>query len=138
MEGRATNEWELSKENIQPLKQGRNMAKLSHSLHQQDEDTVRAIQEERRGFEEELRSYAGEDALDPWYRYIQVGALKLNKDNKIFVFVPVLQSDVQWVEQTYPKGGKDGQVHVLIEKCIKKFKVSCLWSYCQLTPWCRT
>ena len=82
VEGRATNEWELSKENIQPLKQGRNMAKLSHSLHQQDEDTVRAIQEERRGFEEELRSYAGEDALDPWYRYIQVGAIKLNKDKK--------------------------------------------------------
>jgi len=98
VEGRATNEWELSKENIQPLKQGRNMAKLSHSLHQQDEDTARAIQEERRGFEEELRSDAGEDPLDPWYRYIQ------------------------WVEQTYPKGGKDGQVHVLIEKCIKKFK----------------
>ena len=37
-----------------------------------------------------------------------------------------LKSDVQWVEQTYPKGGKDGQVHVLIEKCIKKFKVSCV------------
>ena len=72
VEGRATNEWELSKENIQPLKQGRNMAKLSHSLHQQDEDTARAIQEERRVFEEELRSDAGEDALDPWYRYIQV------------------------------------------------------------------
>lgn len=36
----------------------------------------------------------------------------------------MLQPCVQWVEQTYPKGGKDGQVHVLIEKCIKKFKVS--------------
>ena len=48
-------EWELSKENIQPLKQGRQMKKLSTILGQQDEKTVKAIQEERWHFEEELR-----------------------------------------------------------------------------------
>jgi hypothetical protein len=100
MDGEAGAQWELSKENIQPLKQGRKVAKLNTILHQhQDEDTARQIQGERRQFEEELREYSGEDPLDPWYRYIQ------------------------WVEQSYPKGGKEGQVHVLIEKCIKKFKV---------------
>jgi hypothetical protein len=44
---------------------------------------------------------AGPDPLDPWYRYIC------------------------WVEQSYPKGGKEGNVHVLLEKCIKTFKVRC-------------
>jgi len=91
-------EWELSKENIQPLKGGRKAAKLNNILQPRDEETQKLLQEERQNFETELRSYNGPDPLDPWYRYIA------------------------WVEQEYPKGGKEGNVHVLIEKCIKKFK----------------
>ena len=74
MAGEAGAEWELSKENIQPLKQGRNVAKLNTILHQQDEETAKRIQEERNNFEEELRE-DNEDSLDPWYRYIQVSSL---------------------------------------------------------------
>ena len=97
--GQQQDQWELSKENIQPLKQGRSVMKLNNALEQhKDDESAKVILEERQQFEEELRSYNGEDQLDPWYRYIQ------------------------WVEQTYPKGGKEGQVHVIIEKCIKKFK----------------
>eukprot|EP00092_Neocalanus_flemingeri_P017494 GFUD01018923.1.p1 GENE.GFUD01018923.1~~GFUD01018923.1.p1 ORF type:complete len:1477 (+),score=489.36 GFUD01018923.1:88-4518(+) len=91
-------EWELSKENIQPLKGGRKASKLVNILQPRDEETQKLLQEERQNFETELRSYSGPDPLDPWYRYIA------------------------WVEQEYPKGGKEGNVHVLIEKCIKKFK----------------
>jgi len=91
-------EWELSKENIQPLKQGRKASKLSNILQPRDEETMKLLQEERQNFETELRAYAGPDPLDPWYRYIA------------------------WVEQEYPKGGKEGNVHELIQKCIKKFK----------------
>ena len=29
---------------------------------------------------------------------------------------------IEWVEQTYPKGGKEGNLPVLLEKCIKEFK----------------
>ena len=29
---------------------------------------------------------------------------------------------IEWVEQTYPKGGKDGNLPTLLEKCIKEFK----------------
>ena len=97
--GQQQDQWELSKENIQPLKQGRSVMKLNNALEQhKDDEVTKVIAEERQQFEEELRSYSGDDPLDPWYRYIQ------------------------WVEQTYPKGGKEGQVHVIIEKCIKKFK----------------
>jgi len=91
-------EWELSKENIQPLKQGRKASKLSNILQPRDEETTKLLQEERQNFETELRAYSGPDPLDPWYRYIA------------------------WVEQEYPKGGKEGNVHELIQKCIKKFK----------------
>jgi hypothetical protein len=51
---------------------------------------------------------AGPDPLDPWYRYIC------------------------WVEQSYPKGGKEGNVHVLLEKCIKTFKVRYLRCPCSV------
>ena len=29
---------------------------------------------------------------------------------------------IEWVEQTYPKGGKEGNLPTLLEKCIKEFK----------------
>ena len=31
---------------------------------------------------------------------------------------------ISWIEQEYPKGGKEGNLSTLIESCIKKFKVS--------------
>ena len=65
-------EWELCKENIQPIKQGRKMAKLNDILQSKDPEVIKKIQEERQNFEEELRSYSGDDPIDPWYRYIQV------------------------------------------------------------------
>ena len=61
-------EWELSKENIQPLKGGRKAAKLNNILQPRDEETLKLLQEERQNFETELRSYNGPDPLDPWYR----------------------------------------------------------------------
>lgn len=51
-----------------------------------------------RGFELALRTYEGPDPLEPWYNYIV------------------------WVEQTFSKTGKDGNLNELIEKCIKQFK----------------
>ena len=49
-------------------------------------------------FEAELRTNQGKDQLEPWVKYIE------------------------WVEQTYPKGGKEGNLPTLLEKCIKEFK----------------
>ncbi|XP_064100488.1 mitotic checkpoint serine/threonine-protein kinase BUB1-like [Macrobrachium nipponense] len=83
--------WELSKENIQPLKQGRNASVLSVAL---DDTATRKLNSIRHEFEEELRTYSGDDPLDVWYRYIL------------------------WVEQNYPKGGKDGNLKKLIQNCI--------------------
>ena len=95
-------EWELSKENIQPLKQGRRMSTLNTVLND-TEDTHKLLMEQRSVFETEIRSYDGSDPLDPWYRYIS------------------------WVEQSFPKGGKEGNIHKLLEKCITKFKVGAIF-----------
>ena len=47
--------------------------KLNNALEQhKDDESTKVVLEERQQFEEELRSYSGEDPLDPWYRYIQV------------------------------------------------------------------
>lgn len=93
----AANRWELSKENIQPLKQGRKATVLSVAL---DESAARKLSAERHIFEEELRTYSGDDPLDVWYRY------------------------VLWVEQNYPKGGKEGNITKLIEKCVTALHTS--------------
>ncbi|RUS76832.1 hypothetical protein EGW08_015404, partial [Elysia chlorotica] len=93
-------DWELSKENVQPLKQGRHMSALMAALHSDqghgDEQTV--IQTQQSEFEMELRTYCGDDPLDVWDRYIK------------------------WTEQYYPKGGHEGQLMTLIEQCLKLFQ----------------
>ncbi|EEC00819.1 spindle checkpoint protein bubr1, putative [Ixodes scapularis] len=62
-------DWELCKENIQPLKQGRAMSSLQAAL--QGKDTVH---KRRRNFEEELRTYSGEDPLDVWHRWADISS----------------------------------------------------------------
>ena len=52
----------------------------------------------KRAYELALRTYSGEDPLEAWYDYIV------------------------WVEQTYPNGGKEGNLNSLLEKCLKEFK----------------
>ena len=51
-----------------------------------------------RAYELALRTYEGDDPLEPWHSYIV------------------------WVEQTYPNGGKEGNLNTLLEKCLKEFK----------------
>ena len=60
-------DWELSKENIQPLKSGRKASKLENISKPQD---LKALNEERMHYETELRMYDGNDPLDPWYRSV--------------------------------------------------------------------
>ncbi|KAJ7344863.1 hypothetical protein JRQ81_000813 [Phrynocephalus forsythii] len=89
------NEWELSKENVQPLRQGRVMATLQEALAQQDVSTHAAIQQQKREFESEIRFYNGDDPLDVWDRYIR------------------------WTEQTFPQGGKDSNLSAVLERAVK-------------------
>ena len=49
-------------------------------------------------YELALRTYEGDDPLEPWFNYII------------------------WVEQTFSKATKEGNLNSLLEKCIKEFK----------------
>ncbi|XP_066489107.1 mitotic checkpoint serine/threonine-protein kinase BUB1 beta [Tiliqua scincoides] len=89
------NEWELSKENVQPLRQGRVMSTLQEALAQQDVSSHTAIQQQKREFESEIRFYCGSDPLDVWDRYIK------------------------WTEQTFPQGGKDSNLSAVLERAVK-------------------
>ncbi|XP_075874429.1 mitotic checkpoint serine/threonine-protein kinase BUB1 beta [Nelusetta ayraudi] len=90
-------DWELSKENIQPLRRGRNMSSLNRALSQLHEGDSTAVNQQRQAFESELRMYEGDDPLDVWHRYIG------------------------WTEQTFPHGGKESNLSTLLECVVKKF-----------------
>lgn len=88
-------EWELSKENVQPLRHGRIMSTLQGALAQQESACNTALQQQKRAFESEIRFYSGNDPLDVWDRYIN------------------------WTEQNYPQGGKESNMSVLLERAIE-------------------
>ncbi|XP_054246734.1 mitotic checkpoint serine/threonine-protein kinase BUB1 beta [Indicator indicator] len=91
------NEWELHKENVQPLRQGRVMATLQEALAQQETSTHTTLQLKKQEFESEIRFYSGDDPLDVWDRYIK------------------------WTEQTFPQGGKESNLAAILERAVKAF-----------------
>ncbi|KAK2155419.1 hypothetical protein LSH36_241g07000 [Paralvinella palmiformis] len=56
------------------------------------------IRQQRQEFETELRTYKGDDPLDVWTRYIS------------------------WIEQTFPKGGKESHIDEILHKCVTAFR----------------
>lgn len=88
-------EWECSKENIRPIQQGRKQKVLKVALTSQPKDF---IQQQKQAFENELRTYSGSDPLSVWYKYIK------------------------WVEQNYPKGGREGHIKQLVTHCLSVLK----------------
>ncbi|XP_051000331.1 mitotic checkpoint serine/threonine-protein kinase BUB1 beta [Acomys russatus] len=88
-------EWELSKENVQPLRHGRIMSTLQGALAQQESACNTALQQQKRAFESEIRFYSGNDPLDVWDRYIN------------------------WTEQNYPQGGKESNMSTLLERALE-------------------
>lgn len=90
-------EWELSKENIQPLKRGRDVSALHQALSQQQGGPSAAVNQQQQAFESELRIYNGDDPLDVWDRY------------------------VKWTEQMFPQGGKESHLATLLERAVELF-----------------
>lgn len=90
---------DLSKENIQPLKQGREVVKLGTALQAQtDVETHQKIVVEREKFELLIRMYEGDDPLQPHYDY------------------------VRWTEQTFPKHGPNSNIAQILENALSAFK----------------
>ena len=88
---------EQSKENLQPLKQGRKTAILSERL----QDTATSEREHwiqgRRAFEEKIMQYKGTDPLENWVEYIK------------------------WIQQSKLSGIGSDEVLGVFQRCTKEF-----------------
>ncbi|CAH0557013.1 unnamed protein product [Brassicogethes aeneus] len=92
-------DFDLSKENIQPLRGGRNPTQLGIALQAQTNPELQLeLEKQKEEFESAIRNYNGEDPLDNYYHYIS------------------------WVEQSYPKHGHEGNLVALLEHCLAKFE----------------
>lgn len=90
----------MSKENIQPLRGGRNVGQLGLALQAESgaEEFRRELNQQRELFINAIKNDQGDDPLDNWYKYIT------------------------WIEQSYPKNGHEGNLIPLLEECLKKFE----------------
>ncbi|KAI8124188.1 Mitotic checkpoint serine/threonine-protein kinase BUB1 [Lucilia cuprina] len=84
-----------AKENIQPLAQGRNASILQASLKI---DSPQELLAQRKELEKEIHNYTGDDPLSAWYNYIE------------------------WIEQSFPSGGKESGLQEVLSKCLSKFE----------------
>ncbi|OQR76900.1 mitotic checkpoint serine/threonine-protein kinase BUB1 beta-like [Tropilaelaps mercedesae] len=85
--------WEAAKENIQPLRRGRNITLLTEALTMDPE----MLEEKKGEFEEALRAYEGDDPLEIWDSYLT------------------------WLEEHYPSGLHGLHLPQLLENCISAF-----------------
>ena len=92
-------DWEYSKENIQPLRKGRNLSVLQKSLDLQStgDGRLKALESERQSFEEKLADK--DECDDPLDLYLQY---------------------IKWMEESYPSGSPN--YVELLERCNQEFK----------------
>lgn len=91
--------FEGAKENIQPLAAGRNVEQLEVALNAESHPEYQEeLLQQRKQFEHDIAHYVGDDPLDLWFDY------------------------VTWVEQSYPKSGKESALDDLLKTCLSKFE----------------
>ncbi|KAJ9553768.1 hypothetical protein OSB04_017813 [Centaurea solstitialis] len=92
------NEWELFKENVRPLKRGRNVKLLNHSLKSHSDLQIKeSLLDTRRKLIRAIDEYEGEDPLQPWLECIK------------------------WVQEAFPSGGDCSGLVVIYEQCVRSF-----------------
>ncbi|KAF3619818.1 Mitotic spindle checkpoint protein BUBR1 [Capsicum annuum] len=91
-------EWELFKENVRPLKRGRNVNLLNNALKSTtDYHLKKSLLDKRRALIEAIDQYKGEDPLQPWIQCIK------------------------WVQEAFPPGGDSSGLIVIYEQCVRTF-----------------
>ncbi|KFK31015.1 hypothetical protein AALP_AA6G057300 [Arabis alpina] len=91
-------EWELFKENVRPLKRGRNVRLLNHALKSHtDHQLTKTLIDKRRKLIEAIDEYDGDDPLFPWIQCIK------------------------WVQEAFPPGGECSGLLVIYEQCVRTF-----------------
>ncbi|KAE9110195.1 hypothetical protein PF005_g11666 [Phytophthora fragariae] len=76
-------EWESSKENVMPLKRGRNVADLNKALRAHDSfQTKLRIEDEMKGKEDAIAAYDGDDPLAGWLDYVRWLEVEMPEDTR--------------------------------------------------------
>ncbi|TKY69134.1 Mitotic spindle checkpoint protein BUBR1 [Spatholobus suberectus] len=92
------NEWETFKENVRPLKRGRNVNLLNHALNSHAHNNLKkSLIQQRRKLIEAIEEYQGDDPLLPWIQCIK------------------------WVQEAFPPGGDSSGLVVIYEQCVRAF-----------------
>ncbi|KGN55548.1 mitotic spindle checkpoint protein BUBR1 [Cucumis sativus] len=92
------NDWELFKENVRPLKRGRNISILNNALKSHTDNHIKkSLLENRRKLIEAIDDYKGDDPLQPWLECIK------------------------WVQEAYPAGGDFSGLVLIYEQCVRTF-----------------
>lgn len=87
-----------AKENIQPLACGRDAKRLEIALNAElNDEAQQELQRQKSEYEEKIQNYCGDDPLEIWFEYIS------------------------WVEQCFPKSGKECSIDELLKKCLLQF-----------------
>ncbi|KZV14676.1 hypothetical protein F511_41713 [Dorcoceras hygrometricum] len=91
-------EWELFKENVRPLKRGRNVNLLNQALKSHSHTQIKkSLLHDRRRLIEAIDQYDGDDPLQPWIECIK------------------------WVQEAFPPGGDYSGLLVIYEQCVRTF-----------------
>ncbi|ESW25120.1 hypothetical protein PHAVU_003G009000 [Phaseolus vulgaris] len=91
-------EWEIFKENVRPLKRGRNVNLLNHALNSHSHAHLKkSLLQHRRNLIEAIEEYQGDDPLLPWLQCIK------------------------WVQEAFPPGGDSSGLVVIYEQCVRAF-----------------
>lgn len=91
-------EWDKYKENVRPLKRGRNVKILNDALKSNSLLSLKqSLLLTRRKMIEAINNYAGDDPLQPWLECIK------------------------WVQEAFPAGGDSSGLVVLYEHCVRTF-----------------
>ena len=78
-----TFEWESSKENVMPLKRGRNVADLNKALRAHDSfHTKLQLEDEMKAKECAIAAYDGDDPLAGWLEYVRWLEVKMPEDTR--------------------------------------------------------
>ncbi|CAL5207831.1 unnamed protein product [Lathyrus oleraceus] len=92
------NEWETFKENVRPLKRGRNVNILNQALKSHTDNYLKkSLLHQRRKLIEAIDDYEGEDPLFPWIQCMK------------------------WVQEAFPPGGDSSGLVVIYEQCLRAF-----------------
>ncbi|OWZ23871.1 BUB protein kinase [Phytophthora megakarya] len=76
-------EWETSKENVMPLKRGRNVADLNKALRAHDSlQTKLRLEDELKAKEDAITAYDGDDPLAGWLEYVRWLEVKMPEDTR--------------------------------------------------------